>query len=202
VHDIVRDSRKRLDAGDELSSARVQETHRLASDARREWHVLHQRTRRLLNEYKNGDTEREKVQEAWELLWVATEVLVEVSGLLTSLPCASIEDLFAANREEHDRVVDAVNDICELAGDMHAAHLKWRSDRLQWQTHGSRNPITNRIRAIRKQPVLTKPAQQELGYDLARQLRELIIPVAEPEAMLVTVNADGTVDVVPELAAA
>jgi hypothetical protein len=202
VRDIVRDSRMRLDAGDELSSARVQEMHRLASDARREWHVLHQRTRRLLNEYKNGDTEREKLQEAWELLWVATEILVEVSGLLTSLPCASIEDLLAASREEHDRVVDAVDDIRELAADMHAAHLQFRSDRLQWETHGSRNPITNRIRAIRKQPVLTKPAQQELRYDIARQLRELITPVAEPEAMLVTVNADGTVDVVPEPAAA
>jgi hypothetical protein len=54
----------------------------------------------------------------------------------------------------------------------------------------------------RKQPVLTKPAQQELGYDLARQLRELVTPVAEPDAMLITVNADGTVDAVPELAAA
>jgi len=202
VHDIVRDSRKRLDAGDELSTARVQETHRLASDARREWHVLHQRTRRLLNEYKNGHTERENVQEAWELLWVATEILVEVSGLLTSVPCASIEDLLAASREEHDRVVDAVDDIRELAADMHAANLQWRSDWLQWQSHGSRNPIKNGIRTIRKQPVLTKPAQQELGYDLARQLRELLTPVAEPEAMLVTVNADGTVDVVPELAAA
>ena len=202
VRDIVRDSRERFDAGDELSSARVQEMHRLAGDARREWHVLYQRTHRLLNEYKNGDTEREKVQEAWELVWVATEVLVEVSGLLTSLPCASIEDLLAASREEHDRVVDAVNDIRELAADMHAAHLQWRSDRLQWQLYGSRNPITNRVRAIRKQPVLTKPAQHDLGYDLARQLRELITPVAEPEAMLVTVNADGTVDVIPELAVA
>lgn len=202
VLDIVRDSRERLDSGDELSSARVQEMHRLAGDARREWHVLHQRTRRLLNEYNNGDTEREKVQEAWELLWVATQVLVEVSGLLTSLPCASVEDLLAASREEHDRVVDAVDDIRELAADMHAVHLQWRSDWLQWQTHGSRNAIKNRIRAIRKQPVLTKPAQQDLGYDLARQLRELITPVTEPEAMLVTVNADGTVDVVPELAAA
>jgi hypothetical protein len=202
VHDIVRDSRTRLDAGDELSSARVQETHRLASDARREWHVLYQRTRRLLSEYKNGDTEREKVQEAWELLWVATEVLVEVSGLLTSLPYASIDDLLAASREEHDRVVDAVDDIRELAGDMHAAHMQRRSDWIQWRLHGSRNPLTNRIRAIRNQPVLTKPAQQDLGYDLARQLRELITPVAEPEAMLVTVHVDGTVDVVPELAAA
>jgi hypothetical protein len=202
VRDIVRDSRERFDAGDELSSARVQELHRLAGDARREWHVLNQRTRRLLAEYKNGDTEPEKVQEAWELLWAATEVLVEVSSLLTSLPCASIEDLLAASREEHDRVVDAVDDIRELAADMHAAHLQWRSDRLQWQLYGSRNPITTRIRAIRKQPVLTKPAQQDFGYDLARQLRELITPVAEPEAMLITVNADGTVDVVTELAAA
>ena len=202
VRDIVRDSRERFDAGDELSSARVQELHRLAGDARREWHVLHQRTRRLLNEYKNGDTEREKVQEAWELLWVATEVLVEVSGLLTSLPCATIEDLLAAGREEHDRVVDAVDDIRELAADMHAAHLQCRSDWMQWRLYGSRNPVTNRVRAIREQPVLTKPAQQAFGYDLARQLRELITPVAEPEAMLVTVNADGTVDVVPELAAA
>ena len=42
VRDIVRDSRERFDAGDELSSARVQEMHRLAGDARREWHVLHQ----------------------------------------------------------------------------------------------------------------------------------------------------------------
>ena len=65
-----------------------------------------------------------------------------------------------------------------------------------------RNPVTNRVRAIRKQPVLAKPAQQGLGYDLTRQLRELITPVTTPEAMLVTVNADGTVDVVPELAAA
>ena len=202
VHDIVRDSRKRLDNGDELSAPRGQETQRLASDARREWHVLHQRTRRLLNEYKNGDTEREKVQESWELLWVATEVLIDVSGLLTSLPCASIEDLLAASREERDRVVDAVDDIRELAADMQAANLQWRFDWLQWQSHGSRNPITNRIRAIRKQPVVTKPAQQELGYDLACQLRELTTPVAEPEAMLVTVNADGTVDVEPELAAA
>ena len=202
VHDIVRDSRERFDAGDELSSARVQEMHRLAGDARREWQVLYQRTRRLLNEYKNGDTGREKVQEAWELLWVATEVLVQVSGLLTSLPCASMDDLLAASREEHDRVVDAVEDIRELAAAMHAAHLQWRSDWMQWRVHGSRNPITNRIRAVRKQPVLTKPAQQGLGYDLARQLRELITPVAEPEAMLVTVNADGTVDVVPELATA
>ena len=80
-------------------------------------------TRRLLNEYKNGDTEREKVQEAWELLWVATEVLVEVSGLLTSLPCASLEDLLAASREEHDRVVDAVDGIRELAADMHTARI-------------------------------------------------------------------------------
>lgn len=202
VHETVRDSRERFDAGDELSSARVQEMHRLAGDARREWHVLLQRTQRLLTEYKNGDTEREKVQEAWELLWAATEVLVEVSGLLTSLPCASIEDLLAVSREERDRVVDAVDDVRALAADMHAAHLQWRSDWLQWQTHGSRNPIKNRIRAIRKQPVLTKPAQHDLGYDLARQLRELITPVAEPEAMLVTVNADGTVDVVPEVAAA
>ena len=202
VHDVVRDSCDRLDAGDELSSARVQETHQLASDARREWRVVHERTRRLLIEYQSGDTEREKVQEAWELLWVATEVLVEVSGLLTSLPCASIEDLHAASREERDRVVDAVDDVRELAADMHAAHLQWRSDWLRWQTHGSRNPITNRIRAIRKQPVLTKPAQLDLGYDLSRQLCELITPVAEPEAMLVTVNADGTVDVVPEIAAA
>ena len=202
VRDIVRDSRRRFDAGDELSSARVQELHRLAGDARREWQVLYQRTRRLLNEYKNGDTEREKVQEAWELLWVATQVLVEVSGLLTSLPCASIEDLLAASREEHDRVVDAVDDIRELAADMHAAHLQCRSDWMQWRLYGSRNPVTNRVRAIREQPVLTKPAQQAFGYDLARQLRELITPVAEPDAMLVTVNADGTVDVVPELAAA
>ena len=202
VHDIVRDSCDRLDAGDELSSARVQETHVLASDARREWHVLHERTRRLLNEYKSGDTGRERVQEAWELLWVATEVLVEVGGLLTSLPCASIEDLLASSREERDRVVDAVDNICELAADMHAAHLQWRSDWLRWQTHGSRNPITNRIRAIRKQPVLTKPAQLGLGYDLSRQLCELITPVAQYEAMLVSVNADGTVDVVPELTAA
>src|SRR5687768_1232490 len=145
---IVRDVRERFDAGDELSSARVREMHRLAGDARREWHVLNQRTRRLLSEYKNGDTEPGKVQEAWELLWVATEVLVEVSGLLTSLPYASIEDLLAAGREEHDRVVDAVDDIRELAADMHAAHLQWRSDRLQWQIYGSRNPVTNRIRAI------------------------------------------------------
>jgi hypothetical protein len=202
VRDIVRDSHERLDAGDELSSARVQEMHTLASDARREWHVLYQRTRRLLNEYTNGDTEREKVQGAWELLWVATEVLIEVSGLLTSLPYASVEDLLAASREEHDRVVDAVDDIRELAADMHGAHLQWRFDWLEWQTHGSRNPIKNRVRAIRKQPVLRKPVQQDLGYDLARQLRELLTPVAEPEAMLVTVNADGTVDVVPELATA
>ena len=200
VRDIVRDSRERFDAGDELSSARVQELHRLAGDARREWHVLNQRTRRLLAEYKSGDTEPEKVQEAWELLWAATEVLIEVSGLLTSLPCESLEDLLAVAREEHDRVVGAVHDIRELAAAMHAAHLQWRSDRLQWQIYGSRNPVTNRIRAIRDQPVLTKPAQQDLGYDLARQLRELITPVAEPEAMLITVNADGTVDVVPELA--
>jgi hypothetical protein len=202
VHEIVRDSRDRLDAGDELSSARVQEMHRLAGDARREWHVLHQRTRRLLNEYENGDTKPEKVQEAWELLWVATEVLVEVSGLLASLPCASIEDLLAAGREEHDRVVNAVDAVRELAGDMHAAHMQSRSDWIQWQLRGSRNPVTNRIRAIRNQPVLTKPAHQGLGHDLARQLRELITPVAEPEAMLVTVNGDGTVDVVPELPAA
>jgi hypothetical protein len=202
VHDIVRDSRERFDAGDELSSARVQELHRLAGDARREWHLLHQRTRRLLNEYRNGDTEREKVQEAWELLWVATEVLVEVSGLLTSLPCASIEDLLAASGEEHDRVVAAVDDIRELATDLHAAHLQCRSDWMQWRLYGSRNPITNRVRAIREQPVLTKPAQQAFGHDLARQLRELITPVAEPEAMLVTINANGTVEVVPELAVA
>jgi hypothetical protein len=202
VRDIVRDSRERLDAGDELSSARVQEMHTLASDARREWHVLYQRTRRLLTEYMNGDTEREKVQGAWELLWVATEVLIEVSGLLTSLPYASVEDLLAASREEHDRVVDAVDDIRELAADMHGAHLQWRFDWLEWQAHGSRNPIKNRVRAIRRQPVLTKPAQHDLGYDLARQLRELLTPVAEPEAMLVTVKADGSVDVVPELAAA
>jgi hypothetical protein len=201
VRDSVRDSRSRLDAGDELSSARVEETHRLAGDARREWHVLHQRTRRLLNDYKNGATEREQVQAAWELLWAATEVLVEVSGLLTSMPCASIEDLLAASREEHDRVVDTVDDMRELAADLHAVHLQWCSDWLDWQCDGSRNPITNRIRAIRKQPVLTKPAQHELGNGLARQLRELITPVAEPEAMLVTVNTDGTVDVVPELAA-
>ena len=201
VRDIVRDSRSRFDAGDELSSARVQEVHRLAGDARREWHVLNQRTRRLLSEFENGDTEREKVQEAWELLWVATEVLVEVSGLLTSLPCASIEDLLAAGREEHDRVVDAVHDMRELAAEMHASHLQWRSDWQQWQVHGNRNPVANRVRTVRKQPVLTKPAQQGLGYDLASQLRELITPVAGPEAMLVTVNVDGTVEVVPELAA-
>jgi hypothetical protein len=202
VHDIVRDSRERFDVGDELSSARVQELHRLAGHARREWHVLYQRTHRLLNEYKTGATECEKVQEAWELLWVATDVLVEVSGLLTSLPYASIEDLLAASREEHDRVVDAVDDIRELAADMHGAHLQWRADWMQWRLYGSRNPITNRVRAIRNQPVLNKPAQQDLGHDLARQLRELLTPVAKPEAMLVTVNADGTVGVVPELAAA
>jgi hypothetical protein len=200
VHDIVRDSRERFDAGDELSSARVQEIHRLAGDARREWHVLHQRTRRLLTAYETGATEGEQVQEAWELLWVATEVLVEVSGLLSSLPCASIEDLLAGSREEHDRVVDAVDDVRELAADMHAAHLRWRSDWVQWRIHGSRNPVTNRLRAIRDQPVLTKPAQQGLGHDLVRQLRELLTPVPEPEAMLVTINADGTVDVAPELA--
>jgi hypothetical protein len=202
VRDSIRDSRMRLDAGDDLSSARVQQTHRLAGDARREWHILYQRTRRLLNEYRNGDADREKVQEAWELLWVATQVLVEISGLLTSLPCASIEDLLAASREEHDRVVDAVDDIRELAGDLHAAHLQWRSDWMQWRLHGSRNPIANGIHTIRKQPVLRKPTQQDLGYDLARQLRELIMPVDDPEAMLVTVNADGTVEVAPELAAA
>ena len=198
VHDIVEDSRERFDAGDELSSARVQELHRLAGDARREWQVLHQRTRRLLNEYKNGETGREKVQEAWELLWVATEVLVEVSGLLTSLPYASLEDLLAASREEHDRVVDAVDDVRELAADMHAAHRQWRSHRLEWEIHGSRNPVKNRVRTIRNQPVLTKPAQRELGAGLARQLSELITPVDEPEAMLVTVHPDGTVDVAAE----
>lgn len=195
VHDVAHDTLARLEAGDHPSSARLQEVQRLAGDARREWGVLYQRTRRLLDEYREGDTERETVEEVWSLLNAATEVLVEISGVLIAVPHASLEDLQATRSEEHARIAAALADYRTLADDLHAAHVQWRSDRLRWEVHGQRNPIANRIRSLRKQPSLAKPLQQELSSPVVRQLRDLLTPVPAPETMLVAIAPNGTVEV-------
>src|SRR5262245_45752804 len=93
VDNTVARSRERLEEHGSLSASRVQELRDGARDAGRVWHQLRGRFRRHLTGYGEGETSREEVERSWELLLHATRVMTAASGLLTSLPFETVEEL-------------------------------------------------------------------------------------------------------------
>lgn len=90
---------------------------------------MRERFRRHLTGYGEGETSREEVERSWAMLMHATRVMTAASGLLTSLPFDTVEELENAQFEERERVLDAIADLRELAYEFAAWHLESRDER-------------------------------------------------------------------------
>jgi hypothetical protein len=202
VDDTVARSRERLEAHGSLSASRVEELQAGARDASRVWHQLRERFRRHLTGYGEGVTSREDVERSWEMLLHATRVMTAASGLLTSLPFDTVEELESAQFEERERVLDAIGDLQELAYEFAAWHLEFREQAFKWDTYGSRNPLVRRYRRARGLPEAQRPEQEMLTGAVARQAAQLALAAPAPSALLIRSHATGEVSVVVEPAAA
>jgi hypothetical protein len=196
VENTVARSRERLEGHGSLSASRIHELRDGARDAGRVWHQLRERFPRHLTGYGEGETSREDVERSWELLLHATRGMVGASGLLTSLPFATVEELENAQFEERERALDAIGDLQELAYEFAAWHLEFREQTFKWETYGSRNPLVRRYRQARGLPKADRPAKEMLTGAVARQAAELALPAAPPSALLFRTHAGGEVTVV------
>ncbi len=202
VDNTVARSRERLEAHGSLSASRIQELRDGARDASRVWNQLRERFRRHLTGYGEGVTSREAVERSWEMLLHATRVMTAASGLLTSLPFDTVEELESAQFEERERVLDALADLQELAYEFAAWHLEFREQAFKWDTYGSRNPLVRRYRRARGLPEAPRPDQEMLTGAVARQAAQLALAAPAPSALLIRTHASGEVSVVVEPAAA
>lgn len=202
VENTVARSRDRLEEHGSLSVSRIQELRDGARDAGRVWHQMRERFRRHLTGYGEGETSREEVERSWEMLLHATRVMTAASGLLTSLPFDTVEELKNAQFEERERVLDAIADLQELAYEFAAWHLEFREQAFKWDTYGSRNPLVRRYRRARGLPEAHRPDKEMLTGAVARQAAQLALPAPPPSALLFRTHASGEVSVVVEPAAA
>ena len=132
----------------------------------------------------------------------ATRVMTAASGLLTSLPFDTVEELENAQFEERERVLDAIADLQELACEFAAWHLEFREQAFKWDTYGSRNPLVRRYRRACGLPEARRPDKEMLTGAVARQAAHLALPAPAPSAMLIHTHAGGEVSVVVEPAVA
>ena len=94
------------------------------------------------------------------MLLHATRVMTAASGLLTSLPFDTVEDLENAQFEERERVLDAIADLQELAYEFAAWHLEFRKQAFKWDTYGSRNPLCDATAGPAASPRHTGPTRR------------------------------------------
>jgi hypothetical protein len=198
VDNTVARSRERLEEHGSLSASRIEELRDGARDASRVWHQLRGRFRRHLTGYGEGETSREDVERSWELLLHASRVMTAASGLLTSLPFATVEELENAQFEERERVLDALADLQELAYEFAAWHLEFRDQAFKWDTYGSRNPLVRRYRQARGLPEAHRPDKEMLTGAVARQAAQIALLTPAPSALLIHTHAGGEVSVVVE----
>jgi hypothetical protein len=201
VESTVARSRERLEVHGSLSASRIEELRHGARDASRVWHQLRERFRRHLTGYGEGDTTREQVERSWEILMHATRVMTAASGLLTSLPFETVEELENAQFEERERVLGVIGDLQELAYEFAAWHIEFRQQAFKWDTYGSRNPLVRHYRQARGYPAAHRPDNEMLTGAVARQAAQLALPAAPPSAILIHTHAGGEVSLVVEAAA-
>jgi hypothetical protein len=197
VHKTVLASRERLDTGRTLSEGRVHDLRNGAQRAGDVWHQLHQRMRRHLAEYRAGNESAEEVERSWALLLHASQVLSESSALLSAVPYDTVEALEDAASEERERVLDVVENVRELAAELHATHGDWAARNADWDLRRTRNPVRLAVRAVRKD-VVVKPKQARLDDATAWRASQLAARPLPPAALLVSVNEDGTVGIAAE----
>jgi hypothetical protein len=200
VHKTVLTSRERVDDGRALSEGRVQELRDGAQRAGEVWHQLHERMKRHLSDYGAGTASAGEVEGSWALLLHATQVVGESSALLSALPYDTVAALEDATSEERERVLDLVENVRELAGELHATHRDWAARNADWDLRRTRNPVRKAVRAARKDRVV-KPEQARLDDATAWRASQLAAPPRPPAALLVSVNEDGTVAIAAEPAA-
>jgi hypothetical protein len=194
---IARTSLVTLDQGGTLSPNRIQDVREAASRAEEAWHQLHRRAARTIAEYQRGDRRGEDVEQAWALLLKATQALGECSSVLMALPHATLQELEDVSAEERERAVAAIEHVRALAGELQLAHGHWSATKADWDIRFTRNPAKRAVRQVRRTAPV-KPKQQPLDYTTAWRASQLGAPPRPPDALLVTVNDDGTVGVAPE----
>lgn len=194
---VVDAARQNLADGREPSVSRREELHRAVRRADELWHQLDERVMRLLDAYKHGTAQADDVEESWALLLLATQVLGEAGALLTVLPYATIQELEHVTAEERERIVPAVDEIRRLAGELHAAHLRWAAKGAEYHLRRTRNPAKQALRVVR-QDLAIQPPVGPLDDFTAWRASQLAVAPPPPAAYLVTVNADDTVQLIAE----
>ena len=192
---LARSAAGALADGKTLSSARVEELRRAIGRVDVVWHQLHQGVERRLDEYRTGTgATSAEVEQAWSMLLHATQAVGELSAVLTAVPYATVQDLQDAAAEERERVQAALDELRRLSGELHAAHVSWSAEHVEWSLSRTRNPVTIAQRKLRKRTV-ARPACTPLDDIVAWRMSQLAAPPTPPAALLVTLRDDGDVRV-------
>jgi hypothetical protein len=194
--DYARSSQARLEAGERLSTRRIETLHDGARDAETAWREIHRHATRTVREYADGAASAAQVEDAWMSLLYATQAVTESSAILTRVPYDSLDELESVRSEEAERFGRVVDRVRALAASLHAAHLEWSSRTGDYQRQRTRNPaLLAKQVATRNRP--SKPAQESLNPTTAWRVSRLALPPQPPPAMLLTVGEDGSVHVAP-----
>jgi hypothetical protein len=196
---LAAEAQDAIAAREPLSPDRIEELgdhmHRVDDD----WRELLQRTERLLETYRagGGDTGTDKgkaaadVNASWSLLLRATQALAEARTAFAALPQDDAAIAQALRREESERVAGCLDDLRELAEQLHSAHALWQAGRTIHELSRTRNPVELVRRKLTRSELEAGPGP--LNAELADIADRLAQPTEPPSSMLVEVRRDGTV---------